>query len=254
MILQPPSKAPERILLYGDAGSGKSTAALTIAHTMGATETMRVVDTDYSASWFRSLASPNHSEFADRVQVEVVGPADWKGQLKAVRDAAAQTVEGDWLVLDSATPCWQAIQTLYITMKHGDDFFDFFATNGSKDNDKTDADINWQAVNGEFAKLYDALFTCKGNLLLTAEADAVGDRDDRKVRGLYQTIGFKPKGQKTLAYTPHTVLFMSKARTGEFRMTTIKDREREEIENVTVADFGRDYLMKIAGWRPKKAG
>lgn len=250
MKLQPPSPAPERILLYGDAGTGKSSAAMSIAHVMGGH--MYVVDTDYSASWHRSLTADAHKDVADNVTVRVVGPDDWRKQLAAVREVAELAGPGDWVVLDSATPSWQALQTLYITMKHGDDFFDFFATGGRNDNERADAEINWQAVNGEYSKLYRALFSTEAHLLLTAEADAVGTKDDRKIKVLYETLGFKPKGQKTLAYTPHTVLMTSKSRGGEYRITTVKDRERQVVEGMQVAEFGRDYLMKLARWRPAK--
>lgn len=243
---------PERILLYGDAGTGKSTAALSIAKYIGDDHGMYVVDTDYSASWHRSLASPRHEGYADRVDVEVVGPEDWPAQLAAVRQAAEQADSGDWIVLDSATPTWQAVQTYYITRKHGEGFFDFFTTN--VDREKSDVDMNWQVINAEYAKLYGALFRSRAHLLLTAEADAVGARDDRRIKVLYERYGFKPKGQKTLAYTPHTVLHTSKTRGGEFRISTLKDREREEVEDMVVEDFGREYLMKIAGWRPQKNG
>ena len=250
MKLSPPNNAPERILLYGDPGSGKSTAALSIVKYIDGV--MRVVDTDYSASYHRSIGSGRYDDVADRIHVEVVGPDDWRGQLNAVRSAAEQCEPGDWLVLDSATPCWQALQTLYITMKHGDDFFDFFATGGRKDNEKADADMNWQVINAEFNKMFQALFTTKGHLLLTAESDAIGDRDDRRIKGLYATFGFKPKGQKTLGYTPHTVLFLGRKRTGEFTATTVKDRERGELKESVVSDFGRDYLLRVAGWRPAR--
>lgn len=251
MKLAPPNNAPERILLYGDPGTGKSTAALSIVKYVDGK--MRVVDTDYSSSYQRSIGSGKYDDVADRIEVQVVGPDDWKGQLAAVRAAAEASVEGDWLVLDSATPCWGALQSLYISMKHGDDFFDFFATQGRNDNEKADADMNWQVINAEFMKMFRALFTTRAHVLLTAESDAISDKDDRRIKGLYQTFGFKPKGQKSLGYTPHTVLYLSRKRTGEFTVTTVKDREKPELADAQVTDFGRDYLLRVAGWRPVKA-
>ena len=255
MKLETRTRAPERILLYGDPGSGKSKCGVDIAKVT--TGDMYVIDTDYSASWYRSLEAEGNERLEDRVHVTVVGPDDWPAQLAAVRAAVEKAGEGDWIVLDSATPTWLAVRTLYITKKWGDDFFDFFTA--ANDNKMGEVEMNWNAVNSEYAKLYRTIFSTPAHVLLTAEADALQGpsssgkvREDRAMKSMFQQIGFKPKGQKTLAYTPHTVLWLNKTRVGEYHMTTAKDRERREMEGVEVKDFARDYLMRVAGWRPVK--
>lgn len=254
MKLEAKHKTPERILLYGDPGSGKSRAAVDVAR--AATGRVLVLDTDYSSSWFRSIDA--HPELADTVEVWQVGPDDWAGQIRAVTEMTKQAGGGDWVVIDSITPTWLAVRTLYIQRRYGDDFFDFFAT--GKDKQMSDADMNWNAINSEYSRLYRAVFGSPAHVLLTAEADAMTTAtqsgkqvaQDRGIKTHYQTIGWKPKGQKTLAYTPHTVIWLNKDRVGGYYMTTAKDRERTEIEAREVKDFSRDYLMRVAGWRPVK--
>lgn len=249
MKLQSPLETPERILLYGQPGTGKSRAALSIASVIGDCK-LFVVDTDYSASYGRLMAT----DFPDltNVEVAVVDGDDWHQIIGAVRSAVTNAGPGDWVVLDSISPSWQAIQTHYIIRRHGEEFLDVFALSGTDaKRQTTDADMNWQAINAEYNKLYKALFLAKANLLITAEADAIdAKRDDVKVRGLYESVGFKPRGQKALGHTTHTVLLTGKRRSGEFTMTTVKDRGRNDVDGELVNDFAKDYLMKVAGWKP----
>lgn len=255
MILGSPIPVPERILIYGQPGTGKSRAALTIARVMPADQTMYVVDTDYSASYDRLL----WTEFVDvaergNVDVRVVDSDDWRATLATVQELSAQAGKGDWLVLDSASPTWPALQGLFITLRHGDNFLDVFDRKGqAAATQTTDADINWQAVNAEYAKLYKALFLTKAHVLVTAEADVIDEKKaEQKIKQLYGTYGFKPKGQKNLGHSTHTVLFAGRKRAGEFHLSTVKDRGREELEQQEITDFARDYLLKVAKWRPVK--
>jgi hypothetical protein len=249
MKLNPPANMPpERIIVFGNPGCGKSTAALSLARVAGGN--VFVIDTDYSASYHRLLAT-EFTDIADNVSVEVVSSDDWVGIISAVRNAVEVAGPGDWIVLDSISPTWQALQTHYINIRHGEDFLDVFALAG-KDATRqtTDADMNWQAINAEYNKLYRLLLGSQANVLITAEQDSIGDRDDKKLQQLYGAYGVKPKGQKALGHTTHSVLWLKKARTGEYAFTTVKDRGREEVEDMVLTDFGKDYLMKIAMWRP----
>ena len=103
MILNSPMPVPERILLYGQPGTGKSRAALSVARILGPDQTMHVVDTDYSASYERLL----WTEFTDvaeqgNIDVTVVDSDDWVGTITAVKEKAEAAEKGDWL---SSTRC-----------------------------------------------------------------------------------------------------------------------------------------------------
>jgi len=251
MKLNPPDNMPpERIIVFGNPGTGKSTAALSLARVTGGN--VFVIDTDYSASYARLLAT-EFNDLANQVNVQVVSSDDWVGIITAIRTAVDTATAGDWIILDSISPTWQALQTHYINIRHGNDFLDVFALAG-KDATRqtTDADMNWQAINAEYNKLYRAILSTPAHVLLTAEQDAIGDRDDKKLQQLYGTYGVKPKGQKALGHTTHSVLWLKKNRSGEYVFTTVKDRGRDDVEDMSITDFGKDYLMKIGGWRPAK--
>lgn len=251
MILESPINVPERMLLYGHGGSGKSTAALSVLrYTAG---DMYVIDTDYSHSYERAIAT----EFSDidesRLHVEAVDSDSWEEILPAVRKQAEAAQKGDWLVLDSITPTWGAVQSSYIRRRHGEDFLDAFALSGvDASRSREDADMNWTAINAEYNKLYKALMGSPANVIITAEQDAIGDKDDAKVKTVFGGVGFKPKGQKSLGHVTHTVLLLSKTRVGEYQFTTVKDRGVKDVEDKKIIDFGRDYLLGTAGWRVVK--
>jgi hypothetical protein len=70
MVLQPPGRAPERLLLYGPQDTGKTTAvAKILARALGPGQTAYVLDTDNS--WARVLESGNHPKLVVR--------AEWEG-------------------------------------------------------------------------------------------------------------------------------------------------------------------------------
>lgn len=94
-------------------------------------------------------------------------------------------------------------------------------------------------------------------MVLTAEAKSIGKRDlekDADAKRLYGPLGYFPSGQDTIRHAMSTTLFLDHPNMGEWRLTTIKDRQREEQDKLSVGEFAIDYLMAVAGWqRVKKA-
>jgi len=60
----------------------------------------------------------------------------------------------------------------------------------------------------------------------------------------------KPQGQKTLPFQFHTVLLNGYTPREDNRtITTIKDRERPEVQGLVIKDFTVQYLKDIAEWQ-----
>jgi len=102
-----------------------------------------------------------------------------------------------------------------------------------------------------YFRLYKHLLTDPSHLLLTAEGQAVGDTDGKAMKDTYQVHGIRPAGQKKLGFLTQTVLITKKGRKGEYTLTTVKDRGREDVEDIELDDFAKDYLQKVAGWKPR---
>ena len=266
ITLRPPANLPpERILLYGREGTGKTNAVLSIARRIPSAR-FHVIDTDYSPSYERLLAT----EFSDvgergNVEVSLVMPDDWAELIDEVARITSRMTPEDWLVIDSMTPTWGAVQEWYVDKVFGASGWDEYLLDVRQKREKAKAKgakvkalepldgwMDWSVINPTYFRLYKR--TLRGNpghLIYTAEASKLGDNEDRGTRDLYGEIGFKPAGQKKLGHTTQTVLYLSKGRNG-WGVTTIMDRGRAELDDEDLENFARDYLQKIAGWKPAK--
>jgi hypothetical protein len=168
----------------------------------------------------------------------------------------------DWLIFDSMSPTWEAVQEWFIERVHGQSIDDYFMDVRMKKENTKGKDskalgalegwMDWPVINKVYFRLYKQLMATPGHLYMTAEQVAVNDDEGREIKGLFGPYGVKPRGQKKLGHLPQTVLLFTKNRAGEYAITTIKDRNRIELESQPIEDFMRDYMVKIAGWRPTK--
>lgn len=256
-----PLRQPERILAYGPQGAGKSHNALVIASKLPDAK-FRVIDIDYSPSYERliDLDFPQLGE--DRVEVVTPDPEDWTEILDAVIEAVKETGPGDWLVIDSITHTWPAVQGWFIQNIYGEDPWEYFLdvrqekekqkAKGGKDAKSLGALegwMDWPVINKQYFRLYRQISKCRGHVYISAESTSIGSDDDREVRDRFGAYGSRPNGQKRIGFVPHTVLLLKKSRVGEYTVSTVKDRGREELEDEEIGDFFRDYMVKVAGWK-----
>ena len=46
-------------------------------------------------------------------------------------------------------------------------------------------------------------------------------------------------------------IITKKGRKGEYTLSTVKDRGRDDVEDAELNDFAKDYLQGVAGWKPR---
>lgn len=256
--LESPFKFRERMLLTGGGGAGKTTAVLSIARRMVVGK-MWVIDNDFSYSYARALDT-EFTDVRDSGRVEVIEVGDgWEEMVEAVARVLREGDHADdWLVVDSSSPTWDAVQSWYTEKIIGKSLADYMvdvrkSTDNMKDFNKVlAADGRWQFINKEyFESFYGAIRNWRGHLILTAEAQALSSQAGDEERELYGHLGVKPKGQGRLHHICHTNLLLVKRGHGQWAMTTIKDRNRKEMERQPVNDFALDYLKGVAGWKVK---
>lgn len=259
VTLRPKINPRERILTFGTAGTGKSTAVLEIAR-LCPTDTFYVADSEIS-NYDRLLSTA----FTDLNNVEVTPCTEWQEWVDFVAKTNSVMGRDDWLVIDMMTPLWDAVQGWFIEKVHGSDIEEFFiekriTQQKIKDSAKKGQEVprgfgaingedgDWQVINKQIFKLYNDMMKCPGHWYWCAEQDKIGKDDDKEVKAAYGAYGIKPKGQKKLPHVPMTSIWLTKSRVGNWAMTTIKDRGRPEVEDEPVENFAVDYLMNIAGW------
>lgn len=251
--LQSPHRFPERFLLFGGAGSGKTNTVLNIASHL-AEGTMHVLDADYSSPYDRALAT-EFEDAADRVDVHLADP-EWEPFTEALAEIVTEgDPQTDWLVIDPLSPTWDAVQNWYLEQVYGHDLAAHIvkvraeAEDMKEYNKQLTEDMNWSAVKKEYAKkVYGQIRKWKGNLILIAEGKAISDRDGEDVKRLYGPLGVKPSGESRTPHIAATNLFLEQGRRDVWKMTSVKDRNRVPMDKTEVDDFGLDYLVGIAGW------
>lgn len=262
--LRPPIRPRERILTFGTAGTGKSTAVLEIAR-LCPDDQFYVADSEIFN--YERLLATAFSDVEEYGNVHITPCTEWQEWVDFVAKTNPIMGRDDWMVVDMMTPTWDAVQGWFIDKVHGQDIEDFFIEKRVAQQQVKDAakgtevkrgfsaingeDGDWQVINKQMFRLYNDMMKCPGHWYWCAEQDKIGKDDDKEVKATYGAYGIKPKGQKKLPHVPMTSIWLTKSRVGNWAMTTIKDRGRPEVEDEPLHNFAVDYLMGIAGWKPK---
>lgn len=257
--LTSPHPYRERILLYGGGGAGKTNAALSIVE-HAVQGNAFVIETDYSAAWQRAIHT-DYPHLAGSVDVRIpdVEWESWTAELAAVVDAADP--ENDWIIIDSITPTWSMVQDWYLQQQFGDDLPRHLAKLKKAHGDDARGygravteTMNWPLVKKEYgSRLIAPLQRWKGHLIVTAEAKSVGGMDNEETTMIFGPIGAKPSGEGRLVYLASTNIYLAHPKRGVWTATTVKDRNRAEMDKEPFEDFGIDYLTGVAGWEIVRA-
>lgn len=234
-IYQPPGSRRERILVFGGFGTGKSEAATRILdRALHPDAKLWITDTERAYEALIDTDDP-------RVDFTDLTLEDWPAYVENAMEAAKGGGTDDWWVVDSATNSWEVVQQYGLDKGWESDM----------------GGLDWVRVNREHARLFKAYLTFRGHLFLTARSKELAKPqksgkqvESRQTLETYGAFGVKPAGQKDIGHVPpHTVLLTAKTKTGEWTLTTVKDRKRRELDREPLHDFVRDYLVGVAGWR-----
>lgn len=261
MLRPPAERLTERILLFGPAGSGKSTAAATIASLAQKTKSdarFHVIDTDLA--WDRML----FEGYQDLSNVDVHVALDWPEYRESLAKIRSVAKPQDWVVVDLVSNAWETVQSYFTEQVFDRDIGDYFLQvrkelkAGKKSLEAFSGWVDWSVINAMYKTwANDLLFKTRANVLCTAKmAKVYAEQDDKATRMLFGPHGVKPEGQKALAYQFHTVLLTGEQKIGagdeavsQWTLTTVKDRERERLTKTPVRNFALDYLKRVGGWK-----
>lgn len=265
MALHPPSSKRERVLAFGESGSGKSSTWMAVADWMERTKAtghLYVLDTDSAWEGYRP-EDGSLDEYITVYQLDALTYRDWRPAIQKVR---ANVKRDDWVVLDMADKAWRVAQNHYWQKKGGDNFSDAFAA-AVIDDDMAELSghhgTNWGAINLFYEDIFYPIINMPCHVLVVAPSK--GLQTERKGQGgkavvkeedrEWERIGSKPKGQGDLKHAFHTILYCAETPSG-WTYTTVKERgpinrgKRAYLKGEKVQDFVVSYLFKVAGWRP----
>lgn len=247
----------ERILVFGPAGSGKSTAAASIASMAAKTKSdarFHVIDTDLA--WDRMLVEG----YGDLANVDVHVALEWPEYKAALAKIRSVVRPNDWVVVDLVSNAWETVQSYFTEQVFDQDIGDYFLQvrkelkTGKKSLEAFSGWVDWSVINAMYKTwINDLLFKTRANVICMAKmAKVYAEQDDKATRLLFGQHGVKPEGQKSLPYQFHSVLLTGERKVDErteYLLTTVKDRERVQLDKVAVKKFALDYLVKVGGWR-----
>lgn len=256
-MLQPadPTARRERILAMGPFGSGKTSNWLNIAkwaQTTGSPAKFYAMDSDNALDAMLDIGS-QYAELDYRRggNIEWVPAYDWNDFKGAMGNFGPRLGVDDWLIVDFIGPAWEAVQNYYIAEIYDTGSADYFmdVRKNLQGGNPLDGWKDWQYINRLYKDwITQVMFKTPGHKFLTATATVIGEQDEKGLKATFGSYGVKPKGQKELGYQTHTVLLTSIDRAGRIGLTTIKDRERQRLNDQEITEFTIDYLVNVAGW------
>ena len=240
----------EKILGYGQPGTGKSSAPLRIAEAYPRSK-FYIIDTD------DSIPRMLNSEFSHLGNVEIYPAQDWVSCCKALEIIKPKVTGNDWLVVDMLCSVWDLVQSYFVEEIFDKDIGNYFLQArkemkaGSANLSALKGWTDWSVVN----KLYQAwineiTYRLPCHIFFTCKATKLSREDDENTRDTYSIFGVRPEGEKRNAYRVHSVFLFTHDRNG-FYISTVKDRGRIRLENAPLTpeqNFATKYLQLFAGW------
>jgi DNA replicative helicase MCM subunit Mcm2 (Cdc46/Mcm family) len=245
--------AREKILVYGDTGTGKTYNAFKIASHL---PNARFYWLDTDDAFERGL-----EEFPELEGRITSYPCQtWEQVEAAVADIEQKVKAQDWIIIDMVDALWGQVQSYFVSQVFGKKKDDYFLevrkamrSGASIAQAAFKGWIDWPVINAIYQDLINRVcFQMPANIYLAAKSASMTGEEEAGFRDLFSGFLFKPEGEKRNPYRIHTILFLHKERTKEgtkYYCTTVKDRGgRPYLNGVALHDFYLQYLAALAKW------
>lgn len=259
----------EMIAIYGDAGTGKTHMALTIAkwhQILGSDRHFYVISTDQG--YTPLLMGP---DFYDLENITVDEVYDLDEANKAAAKFKSASRPGDWIYADRIDHIWSWAQDEYaqaLARKEGSDIEnlgDLWKVEGLT-GDYPIVGWDWGGINARYRSFRNLLLGSRAHLIvmmdekpLLRESSSGGTKEQQDKLNTFKHLGIKPTGQKDDVSTFHTFIHVQSPAPKTQHVATAKEKwgNREwlgvqmsngSFRHVLMDDFFEEYLVKIAGW------
>ena len=262
VVLVPTGVGRERILTYGNEGAGKTYGGFCILDK--AEGKGWYLDTDDTVIPY--LDGERFSHLQDRLTFENA-LFEFGDALEFVEKAKADAGPDDWLFVDRVDWAWDAAQEEFSDKVFGVDIDDHLvshrkALEDARKNDKStkaqnpfDGFADWPVIKKRHQRFMRTIMRFPGHVYICAGEKKVDEKlDDSNIQRTYGRVGARPAGEKNNGYLVRTVLRMQGNNPQTWRATTVKDRERDQLDGVGVTDLAMDYLAKVGHWKMEVKG
>jgi hypothetical protein len=255
MPLSQPYPVPERLLVFGPAGSSKTTGILNIAKFAALTQSdaqFYIGDSDGALPRMMT----GYPTIQDRVHISPL--YDWPDYVTFGKLVLSKARPQDWVSVDFISNAWSSVQSNFVESIHGKGMGDYFVFQRKADAKTLEGWTDWNVINAMHRDwLKPLIFKGRYHLYCTAMSDQLSSEkkptESKEVRSLFLPYGVKPAGQKELPFQFHSLLLAGKSSSPvngtQYTLTTVKDRERSEMTGKIINNFTMDYLVDIAGWK-----
>lgn len=266
VMLKPGGNASERFLGYGATGSGKTNAWFNIAlHTTGH---FYVLDTDLTVLDF--LEGERFSHLEDRITW--VYPESMEEAIEHLEEWMQKaTPMEDWIVTDRIDWAWDEAQSEWSENVYGRSIDEHYLLyrqeieeQKKKDPEKRagnpfDGFTDWGPIKKRHQRITKALMKTtsrKVHWFACASEQEVNEKFEKDATIIrdYGRIGARPAGEKKNGHIARSVIRFMGNNPATWRVTTVKDRERKQLDGQGISDFALDYLVGVGNWVPKSAG
>lgn len=258
MPLVQPSRLREKFLIIGGAGSGKTTAPLSMMWWAKQSDDDRKcywLDTD-DESILHVLNEPKYEGMLaeEGGNLHVSSAYKWDDYVRFTEETMKVVKRGDVIVIDFISHAWKAVQNDYleneVKKKRSEALLDA-ARKGLSGWELYSVDFNWQIINPRYFEWIDPLLIASGaHIFMIAEEEVINQKrpSDDDVAHMREFGNFKAVGQKKLPHQCRTFLRFQHLARGRVMTTMGKDRARPMLQAVDLSDFYKDYMCKVAGW------
>uniref|UniRef100_A0A6M3LER3 Putative ATPase domain containing protein n=1 Tax=viral metagenome TaxID=1070528 RepID=A0A6M3LER3_9ZZZZ len=245
----------ERILLYAQAGVGKTYALLSLA-TLYMDSNFYILDTD---DRFERIWKERFSFLPNIRYKRVNGWEQIEDRVKFLKEMATkgQLQKHDWVCIEMLGRWWEMAQFYEVQRVYGADkaqvaLEDRATSKRNKKEPKPGGleTFDWNIVKELHNPTIGAVLQLPCNIVATTSADEIisfFDRKDSERMNLFGQIGYKPEGEKHNFHLFDTVLFLELVLATKQRfMTSLKDTGRPLLNRVEFGDnLYLDYIEAV---------
>lgn len=278
--LQPTTRTPEKIMVVGGGGTGKTKGLMDIVkRCLAEGQSAYLVDNEQAipvhleamgigareewvwvdGKWERDTEWEDPGSPIVRYFCQ-----EWVDHREAIRDVCQTAGRGDWIGIDTISQPWEAVQAWYVEqITGGTEFGDWLVENrlaqidAGKGNDGGAGAMlgEWKAINQQWKDyVLNPIVRTRGHVYLASHSKSINtERDSPDVKALWKGLGFKADCQKRVPSMMRTILGLEENRGagGGFIVTSVKDWERELLKRAEMKAMPTTYLMGVAGWKMK---